>query len=136
MASLRKTGDKKKNLWLVPLYRSGLREDYMSLFSKKKQATRPKAKKLTQKEIISHIEQLASGESVGYRVPDAPDSQVAIVEFSTEYPWKGSRYRLSMQSPPDGKAEGEKELVSESNEARDLAIWLSERRGKLLNLAE
>ena len=101
---------------------------------KKKTAHRPK--KLTQREIISHIEQLSSGESVSYRLPEVYGGQVAVVEFNTEYPWRGNKYVLSTQMLEDGKPVGEKEKVLESNEAKDIAVWLSERRGRLLSLAE
>ena len=99
------------------------------MFWKKK--TPRQTKKLTRKEILSHIERLSAGESVSYRLPEVYGGQLAVVEFSTEFPWRGSKYRLSIQTLIDGKPVGEKERVLETDEAKDLAAWLSERRGKL-----
>ena len=48
----------------------------------------------------------------------------------------GSKYALSTQAPVDGKPVGEKKRVLDSNEARDIEAWLSQRRGKLLSLPE
>jgi len=99
------------------------------LFWTKKKKTH-KAKRLTQREIISQIEALSSGESVSYRLPKAYGNQVAMVEFNTEYPWRGSKYILSTQTMEDAKPTGEKELVLESDEAKDIATWLYQRRGQ------
>lgn len=106
------------------------------MFWRKKKTALHKAKKLRQREIISHIEQLSTGESVSYRLPEVYGGQVAVVEFNTEYPWRGSKYGLSIQTLVDGKLVGEKERVLESDEAKDIAAWLSKRRGRLLSLAE
>jgi len=95
-----------------------------------------RTKRLTQREIVSQIEQLSAGESVSYRLPEVYGGQVTVVEFNTEYPWRGSKYRLSIQTLIDGKPVGERERVSESHEAKDIAAWLSERRAKLLSLTE
>lgn len=106
----------------------------MSLI-KKKTARRPK--KLTQKEIISHIEQLSAGESVSYRLPESYGGQVAVVVFNTEYPWRrDGKYLLSVRTLVDGKPMGKKEQVLVSDEAKEMAAWLSERRGKLLSFSE
>ena len=91
----------------------------------------PQTKRLTQREIIGYIEQLSAGESVSYRLPEVYGGQVAVVDFSTEFPWRGSKYRLSIQALIDGKPAGEKERVLESDEPKDIAAWLSKRRGKL-----
>ena len=106
------------------------------MFWRKKKTAPHKAKKLTQREIISHIEQLSPGESVSYRLPEVYSGQVAVVEFNTEYPWRGSKYILSIQTLVKGKPDGEKALVLESGEAKDIAAWLSKQKGKPLNLAE
>ncbi len=92
-----------------------------------------KAKRLTQKEIISQIEQLSPSESLSYRLPQVNGGQLAVVEFSTEYPWRGSKYALSTQALVGGRSVGERERVLNSDEAREIAVWLLERRG---NLAE
>ena len=101
------------------------------MFWRKKKTAPKKAKKLTQREIISHIEQLSAGESVSYQLPEVYGGQVAVVEFNTDYPWSDSKYRLSIQTLIDGKTAGEKERVLESDEPKDIAAWLSKRRGKL-----
>ena len=106
------------------------------MFWRKKKPALHKAKKLTQREIISHIEQLSSGESVSYRLPEVYGGRVAVVEFNGEYPWRGRKYELSLQTPVDSKLAGGKERVLESDEAKDIAAWLSKQKGKLLNLAE
>lgn len=106
------------------------------MFWRKKKTAPIKAKKLTQREIISHIDGLSTGELVTYRLPEVYGGQVAIVEFNTAYPWRGSKYTLNTQALVDGKPVGEKERVLDSNEAKDIAAWLSQRRGKLLNLTE
>lgn len=106
------------------------------LFWTKKKKTH-KGKRLTQREIISQIEALSSGESVSYRLTEAYGHKVAMVEFNTEYPWrKDGKYLLNVQTLVDAKPTGEKELVLESDEARGIAIWLYQRRGRFLNLAE
>ena len=107
------------------------------MFWRKEKKTAHRPKKLTQREIISHIEQLSQGESVSYRLPESYGGQVAVVEFNTEYPWRrDGKYLLSRQTLVDGKPTGGKEQVLESDEAKDIAAWLSERRGKLLSLPE
>ena len=106
------------------------------MFWRKKKTVRKKAKKLTQGEIISHIEGLSTGESVSYRLSEVYCGQVAVAEFNTAYPWSGNKYVLSMQALVDGKPVGGKERVLDSNEAKDMATWLSQRRGKRLSLTE
>ncbi len=106
-----------------------------SLFWTKKKKTH-KAKRLTQREIISRIEALSSGESVSHRLTEAYGNKVAMVEFNTQYPWRGSKYILSTQTMEDAKPTGEKERVLESDDPRGIATWLYQRRGKFLNLAE
>ena len=85
---------------------------------------------------MGHIEQLLAGESVSYQLAEGYGGQVAVVKFNTEYPWRGSKYKLSIQTLVDGKPAGEKEQVLQSDKVKDLAAWLSERRGKLLSLTE
>jgi hypothetical protein len=109
--------------------------EFLKMFWTKKKKEH-KAKRLTQREIISQIEALSSGESVSYRLPKAYDIEVAKVEFNMDYPWRGSKYILSTQTVEDAKPTGEKERLLESDEAKDIAAWLSQRRGKLSNLAE
>ena len=99
------------------------------MFWRKKKTVSKKAKKLTQREIISHIEGLSTGESVSYRLSEVYGGQVAAVEFNTSYPWSGNKYALSTQALVDGKHVGEKERVLESNEAKDIAAWVSSHRG-------
>ena len=106
------------------------------MFRGKKKTAPSKGKKLTQKEIMSHIEQLSPGESLSYRLPEIYGDQVAMVVFNTAYPWRGSKYVLSMQPLVDGKPVGEKGNALESNEAKHVAAWLRERQGKLLSLVE
>jgi len=43
---------------------------------------------------------------------------------------------LSIHPLIDGKLVGEKERALESDEVKDIAAWLSDRRGRLLTLAE
>jgi hypothetical protein len=78
-----------------------------------KKTERHKGKRLTQKEIMSHIKQLRQGEALNYSLPDAYGGQLAVVEFNTMYPWRGSKYTLSTQTLVDGKPSGEK--LSSSN---------------------
>jgi hypothetical protein len=54
------------------------------MFWRKKKVAR-RAKRLTQREIMGHVEQLSPGESVNYRLPEVYGGQVAVVEFNTEY---------------------------------------------------
>ena len=108
---------------------------FLLFWTKKKKAH--KTKMLTQREITSHIEALSPGESVSYRLTEAYGGQVAVVEFNTEYPWRrDGKYLLNVQTLIDGKPTGGKEQVLESDEAKEIAAWLSERRGKLLSLLE
>jgi hypothetical protein len=86
-------------------------------------------RKLTQKEIMSHIEQLSPGKSLSYWLPEVYGDQLAVVEFNTMYPWRGRKYILSMQALVECKPNGEKTLVLESNEAKDIAAWVSRSRG-------
>ena len=88
-----------------------------------------KGKRLTQKEIMSHIEQLSPVESLSYRLPEIYGDQVATAEFNTAYPWRGNKYILSTQTLVNGKPDGEKTLVLESNEVKDIAAWVSCHRG-------
>ena len=106
------------------------------MFGKKKKAKSHKAKKLTQREIITSIEQVGQGEALSYRLPEAYGSQLAVVEFNTMHPWRGHKYILSTQALVEGKPDGEKTLILESDEVKDIVAWLSERRGRLLSLAE
>lgn len=98
--------------------------------------TAHQAKRLTQKEIIGHIEALSSGESVNYRLPKAFGRQLAMVEYNTQYPWRGSKYVLSTQMLEDGKPVREKEKVLESDEKKGIAAWLCKQRVKLLSSVE
>ena len=104
------------------------------MFWRRKKTAR-RAKRLTQREIIGYIEQLSTGESVSYRLPEVYGGQVVVLEFNTGYPWRGSKYGLSIQTLVDGKPGAEKGLVLESDEAKDIAAWLLKRRAKLLSLA-
>jgi hypothetical protein len=99
------------------------------MFGKKKETTSRKTKKLTQREIMTNIEQLGQGEALSYRLPEAYGGQLAVVEFNTMYPWRGHKYILSTQTMVEGKADWEKTLVLESDEAKDIAAWVSRRRG-------
>jgi hypothetical protein len=99
------------------------------MFRRKKKTAPHEGRKLTQKEIMSHIEQLSPGESSSYRLPEVYGSQLAIVEFNTVYPWRGLKYILSVQALVEGKPNGEKTLVLESDEAKDIAAWVSHHRG-------
>ena len=105
------------------------------MFRRKKE-TAHKAKRLTQREIIGHIEALSPGESLNYRLPEAFDRRLAMVEYSTEHPWRGSKYVLSTQILEGGKTVGEREKVLESDEEKSIATWLYKRGVKLLSLAE
>lgn len=105
------------------------------MFGKKKE-TAHKAKRLTQREIINHIEQISTGESLSYQLPEAYGSQVAVVDFNTGYPWRGRKYILCTQPLVEGKPDGVKTLILESDEVKDIAAWLSEQRGRVLSFAE
>jgi len=106
------------------------------MFRRKKKTAPREGRKLTQKEIMSHIEQLSPGESLSYRLPEIYGDQITMVVFNTAYPWRGSKYVLSMQTLENGKPVGEKGNVLESNEAKHIAAWLRERQGRLLNSVE
>jgi hypothetical protein len=99
------------------------------MFGKKKETTSRKTKKLTQREIMTNIEQLEQGEALSYRLPEAYGVQLAEVEFNTLYPWRGHKYILSTQALVGDTPDGEKTLVLESDEAKDIAVWVSRRRG-------
>ena len=106
------------------------------MFRRKKKTAPHKGRKLAQREIMSHIEQLSLGESLSYRLPEIYGDQVAMVEFNTAYPWRGSKYVLSIQTLVDGKPVGEKESALESDEVKEIVAWLSKRRGSLLSSVE
>ena len=106
------------------------------LHRKSRQKPQVKSAKLSKREIMTNIEQMGQGEVLSCRLPEAYGGQLALVEFNTTYPWRGSKYILSTQTLVEGKPDGEKTLVLGSDEAKDVAAWLSERRGKLLSLAE
>ena len=110
------------------------------MFGKEKKVTavlhresrKPKVEsaKLSRREIMINIEQMGQGEALSYRLPEAYGSQLAVVEFNTMYPWRGSRYILSTQTLVEGKPEGQKTLVLESDEVKDIAAWVSRHRGR------
>jgi hypothetical protein len=95
-----------------------------------------KAKRLSLREIISQIEELCPGDSVNYRLSVSQGGQVAVVLFNSGYPWRTGKYILSIQTREDGIPAGEKENVLKSDEAEDIASWLSRRHVKLLNLSQ
>ncbi|MFC1934618.1 hypothetical protein ACFLXX_05700 [Chloroflexota bacterium] len=101
------------------------------LHRKGRQKLRVKPAKLTQREIIADIEKLGQGEVLSYRLSETYGGQLAVVEFNTMYPWKGRKYILSTQTLINGKPVGEKTLVMESDEAKDIAAWVSHHRGLL-----
>jgi hypothetical protein len=76
-----------------------------------------------------HIEQLVQGEALSYRLPGDFSEKFAVVEFNAIYPWSGRKYILSTQALVEGKPNGEKTLVLESDEVRDIATWISRYRG-------
>jgi hypothetical protein len=96
---------------------------------KKTETASRKAKRLTQREIMTNIEQLAQGDSISYRLPEAYGAQLAVVEFNTTYPWRGGKYILSTQKLVEDNPNRERALVLESNEAKDIAAWVSRHRG-------
>jgi hypothetical protein len=91
-----------------------------------------KAKKLSPKEIIiDRIEQLGPEESVSYRLPEVYGGGLAVVELNPQYPEKGKKYFLSLEKIVDGKPEGKRGRLWESNKPKDLAGWIVDRSGEL-----
>ena len=109
------------------------------MFWKKKQtgakateAKPQKVKKLSPKDIIaSKVEQLCPGESVSYRLAEVYGGGLAVVELNPQYPEKGKRYFLSLEKIVDGKPEGKRGRLWNSNKPKELAGWILERGGKL-----
>ena len=100
--------------------------------AKATEAKPEKVKKLSPKDIIvSKIEQLGSGESVSYQLGEVYGNGLAVVELNPQYPEKGKRYFLSLEKIVDGKPEGKRGHLWDSNKPKELASWILERSGKL-----
>jgi len=99
-----------------------------SLFRIKKKTNQ--AKRLTQKDIISQIEEIRPGETASYRLTGASGNNLATVEFNTGYPWSGRKYILSTRPTATTGWAWERDQVLTTNEAREIATWLIEHRVK------
>jgi len=104
------------------------------MFWKKKQteAKPQKVKKPSPKDIIaSKVEQLGPEEGVSYRLAEAYGGGLAVVELNPQYPEKGKKYFLSLEKIVDGKPEGKRSRLWNSNKPIELAHWILERGGEL-----
>ena len=87
--------------------------------------SKPKAKKLSPKEIIiNEIEQLAPEQELKYFLPSTYGDRVYIVELNPEYPKKGKQYIMSTQRVADGKLAGEKTRSWDSDKTKAIASWI------------
>lgn len=96
------------------------------MFGRKKEITIQKTKNPTQREIMAEIQKLGQGEAISYGLPESYGGGFASVEFNTMYPWSGRKYKLSTH---DGHAIGDKAVVLESDDTRELAAWVTGHRG-------
>ena len=102
--------------------------DIYTLFRGKKKTNR--AKRLTQKEIVSQIDALIPGETASYRLKECNGSSFATVEYSTGYPWTGKKYLLITRTTTDSSWTVRGEQVLTTDEAREIANWLTEHRAR------
>ena len=102
--------------------------------AKAKVPKKPKAKELSPKGIIiNQIEQLGPGQSVRYRLPDTFGDGLAVVELNPQYPKKGKKYIVSTEKLVDDKPAGHRSRLWDSNNAKDVAGWIMERKGDLFS---
>ena len=105
--------------------------------TKAKVPKKPKAKKLSPKEImINQIEQLSPGQSLTYQLAErlwAGFAGFIIVELNPQYPQKGRRYIISTDKIVDGKPAGQKKRSWDSDKAKQVASWILEYQGVLFS---
>lgn len=102
------------------------------MFGKKKEEKKelsPKEIKIN--EIATKVEQLSSGETLIYKLPEfywAGFGAFCIVERN---PDSGRKYVLSTDKIEDGKPAGRKSRVWDSDKPKDVAGWILDKQGEL-----
>jgi len=104
------------------------------MFWRKKNAEKPEEKKLSPKEVITNkIDQLTSGQTLSYRLPETYGGGLAVVELNAQYPQKGKRYVMSTEELIDNKPSGKRRRLWDSDKPKELAAWIIDRNGVLFS---
>ncbi|MDD5127543.1 MAG: hypothetical protein PHR43_05565 [Dehalococcoidales bacterium] len=81
-------------------------------------------------ELRLKIEALASDGAISYALPDTFGGGLAVVHLNPDYPNKGKKFVMSLESLENGKPSGKRRYLWDSNKAKDLADWVMDRLGK------
>jgi len=82
--------------------------------------------KLGQDDIIDRMEELKDGESLKFNIPEIFGGGMAIIELNPEK--DGKKYLLRIGN------EGDESPYWDTNKAKDLAKWVADRLGDLVQL--
>lgn len=90
-------------------------------------------KKLSPKEIIiNQLEQLALGQTLGYKLSEVWGGELAIVGLNPQYPQKGKRYFIDLEEFVDNKPSGQRKPFVQIEKTKDVASWIIEKQGVLV----
>lgn len=93
--------------------------------------TKSGPKQLSPRETLNQkIEALQPGQAVSYTLPDTFGGGLAVMHLNPDYPNKGKKFVMSLESLMDGKPSGKRRYLWDSNKAKDLASWVMDRLGK------
>jgi hypothetical protein len=96
------------------------------------EAGTPSGVRMDWKEIANRIEQLGEGQRLRFRIPATFGGDFAIIDSNPDYPGEGQKkYQLKLGTN-DGVA-GQARPYWSSNRPKDLARWVGDRQGVLLN---
>jgi hypothetical protein len=112
------------------------------LFGKKKETAvkQPSEKEIEQKRkqedinrIAGEIEQLTSGQTLIYKLPEfywGGFGAFLIVELNSEYPKNGKKYHMSIDKGADGKPSSNRGLYLKSNDPKYFAKEILDRHAE------
>lgn len=119
------------------------------MFGKKKKEEQKPADKVevlnekpsvpTPKDVVKgQIEQLAPGQTLKYKVPQAWGGDFIDICLNPTYPEKpkSKKYNLCVEGVVEGKPNGKITILGDSNDAKYLASWVSDRKGEFFTKIE
>ena len=90
-----------------------------------------KVKPLTPREIMTaQIDKLEGTQVATYKLPPDRGGWMVIVSLNPTYPTKGRKFIMTIDRMPGGVAGKEKSVLWDSNNAKDMAVWITDRQGQ------
>jgi len=81
--------------------------------------------------MTGEIERLSAGQSLRYKMPVVYGDDLTVIQANPDYPQKAKKkYLLGSERVIDGKASGKISYIWDSDKAKDLAKWVTERLGE------